>query len=205
MCRPCRPSPSPPDPVVSGLSNPSGSGFGGAYGFNGGIHIGQNHGFRAFRYDLNDRLGSLVYDYEWQPGVNRAVCARDTLFEKDPKPCPFPSKACSHGFYAYYGEDYFQPHWAKKVCILNGVIDGFGRCVIGDKGYRSEYATLVAFCKPFRVDTAYCEAMDMEPELIEQHVCRQLEQRFPQVPIFDSVAELRNVIPLPGRPPRNAA
>jgi hypothetical protein len=180
-----------------------GHGFNGAMGFNGNIQVAQNHGFRGFRYNVDGSFTSLVFDYDWQPGVNRAVCAANTSFSKPARECPFPHKGCSHGFYAYYDEDYYRPGWARELCIVNGVINGFGRCVIGDKGYRSEYATVVAFVRPFRIDADFCKRLDLDPHQAETWVCEQLERRFPTVPIFDSVEELKAVIPLPGRPPRN--
>ena len=183
---------------------PDGSGFHGAYGFNGDILIAQNHGFRAFRFDADgDNLMSLVFDYEWQPGANRAVCATSNGFNKPARDCPFPHKGCSHGFYAYYGEDYFDSYFTDDECIVNGVVNGYGRCVIGDKGYRSEYANLVALARPLRIGDDFRRQLRMTEHEAEAYVCAALERKFPTVPIFPSMAELRKAIPLPGRPPRN--
>lgn len=175
------------------LNDPDGSGFYGAAGFNGDIQVAQNHGFRAFRYNLDDTLTSLVYDYEWVDGVNRAVCATTPNWDKPARSCPFPNKRCSHGFYAYYGEDYYPVSDEEDGVVVHGIIDGFGRCVIGDKGYRSEYATLVAFLRPQQNGSRVTAA----------DVCAALERKYPTVPIFDNVLELKAAIPLPGRPPRN--
>jgi hypothetical protein len=181
-----------------------GAGFGGAYGFNGNIQVVQNHGFRAFRYNPDDSLTSLIYDYEWTDGVNRAVCATSATWKKPAKECPFPHKGCSHGFYAYYDEDYYGTGITRGIAVVNGVIDGYGRCVIGSKGYRSEYAALVAFVRPFAIDDTFLRMLRLERPQAELHVVAALERKFPTVPIFDNVDELRKVVPLPGRPPRNA-
>ena len=176
------------------LNAPEGNGFFGAQGFNGDIIVAQNHGFRAFRFTPSAELLSLVYDYPWTPGVNRSVCAIGTAWNKPGRQCPFPNKRCSHGFYAYYGEDYYPSHVDPSDGLaINGVINGYGRCVIGDKGYRSEYADIVALIRPHGSPLAVSRA------------CFELERKFPTVPIFDSALELKAAIPLPGRPPRNTA
>lgn len=186
------------------LNEPGGAGFYGAHGFNGNIQVAQNHGFRAFRFAADDSLRSLVYDYQWTDGINRAVCARTTTWNKPAAPCPFPNKRCSHGFYAYYDEDYYPVSFDGNTIIVSGVIDGFGRCVIGEKGYRSEYARLVALVSPLRYSRSVLSDMKLTSQALEERVNSTMERLFPTVPIFDSVEELRKVIPLPGRPPRNA-
>lgn len=191
-----------------GLDLPdSTSRYNGAAGFNGNIVIARNHGFRAFRFHPEGRLSSLVFTQcSWQPGVNHAVHEHRGFIKPGRKPsnCPFPNKGCSHGFYAYYGEDYFERgHYNNGTVRVDGVIDGFGRCVIGDKGYRSEYAVIIAFVKPYTIAGDYQRAVDLEDHDIDRLVTAYLEDAFPAVPIFDSIADLKALIPLDGRPPRN--
>ena len=186
------------------LNEPGGTGFYGARGFNGDILVTQNYGFRGFRFEPeDDSLRSLVYDYVWDDGINHAVCARTTTWSRPPTGCPFPNKRCSHGFYAYYKEDYY-PVSFNKAILLSGVINGFGRCVIGNDGYRSEYASLVALASPLRATNNLLRALDLTPTELSDRVTKAMERRFPTVPIFDTVEELRAVFPLTGRPPRNS-
>lgn len=191
-----------------GLETPGGKpNFNGAAGFNGNIVVARNHGFRAFRYHPEGRLSSLVFDKaNWTAGVNHAVHL-NRGFQSRPEQsstCPFPHKGCSHGFYAYYDEDYFEPTMYNSGSVrIDGVIDGFGRCVIGDKGYRAEYAVIIAFVKPYTIACDFQRKINLEADEIERLVTKFLEEKFPAAPIFDSVDDLKAVIPLDGRPPRN--
>jgi hypothetical protein len=201
-----------------GLDLPPGGSYQGASGFNGNIIVTRNHGFRAFRWRPvkwdspggEARLTSLVFtDHEWHPGVNHSV--HETGFGHmgakmpDRSGCPFPHMGCSHGYYAYYDIDHFDSgNYNNHSVRVDGVVDGFGRCVIGDLGYRSEYAVIVAFTKPYLIDETLKAKLDLDDDQIEPLVDRWLQRAFPQVPLFGSLDALKRMIPLDGRPPRNA-
>lgn len=75
------------------------------------------------------------WHYEWQPGVNIARCRRmEDPIQEHRSPC----SECGCGFWAYWAS--YDAVWGELV----GVIEGYGKTLIGDKGFRCEKAKILA-------------------------------------------------------------
>lgn len=179
------------------------------------------------------RIASTNWACEWEPGINRAECLAGIKYvdtkqcQEDFHPdhwkhtpecprrdkCENPNSGCSCGFYAYYAEEYwsrtgapiwFAPPNSQAKVFVCGIIEGFGRCVIGNKGFRSSQAVISAFAFPvFQSWGTALTEYRAAPEDVQQRVRDGLRSRFPNVPIFDSTEQMFKVIPLTGRPRPN--
>lgn len=114
-------------------------------------------GFRAFEivdqgYDhLRGTLaGIFKRNYHWSPGVNAARCLYPGRQPTDivggrEHGLLTPVPECDCGFWAYANGDHI-------VCVhgpaVLGIIEGWGRMVIGPHGFRSQYARIVALSFP---------------------------------------------------------
>jgi hypothetical protein len=54
---------------------------------------------------------------------------------------------CACGFYAYHSGDVYYAT-AGPGCRVQGVIEGYGRMILGTKGYRAQKARILAICGP---------------------------------------------------------
>lgn len=96
----------------------------------------------------------------WERGVNQAVC-------KATAPCApesVPRRPCGCGFWAYW-----QPEAVDRSGV-SGVVEGFGRTLIGTRGFRAEKARIVALTKPavgrLLLDTVYAELLTWQTKKI---------------------------------------
>lgn len=79
----------------------------------------------------------------WKPGENTARCARFLSLHAIDEPHEVPDESCACGFWAYWAvPDALNPH-NFGVPVL-GVIEGYGRTLIGDKGFRCARARITA-------------------------------------------------------------
>jgi hypothetical protein len=133
-------------------------------------------GFRAFAIDDSDgavdplavRYGGPTFgnwkisrgalrgiykrEYRWGAGINDAVCLLPPqAFQMRPdgtvkvEPHAVVHPACDCGFWAYTnGEHYLSV--GQPACL--GIIEGWGRMVIGPDGFRAQHARIVALCFP---------------------------------------------------------
>lgn len=141
-------------------------------------------GIRAFTIDRLGRLGSPSYPTIFRPGENVAECRKneggsfsrlnramlhsfyspptfyfdDRLLStekgarveaKEPEHRPG-DIGCACGWYAYYdgSNEYRSP------TRISAVVEGYGKCTLGERGFRAEKARLVALFKPGRHVTA---------------------------------------------------
>lgn len=127
-------------------------------------------GVRAFDVDGLGRLVGPTYPQVFKPGENVAGCfvgsaftkrshsfeaALDRLNGKKATPVsPAPARPqhqvgnvnCGCGFYAYFdGSNTYGQH--DRV---TAVVEGYGVCTVGDRGFRAEKARLVALVDPAR-------------------------------------------------------
>lgn len=106
------------------------------------LHLGTIHGVRSFRLDPKGRLkpvGMTDY-YTWKPGENRAKCIGGRNHRAGQLNC-----AC--GFYAYWdGEN--SRHVGFNDYQVEGVIEAWGLITVGTRGFRAEYAKIVALVIP---------------------------------------------------------
>lgn len=152
-------------------------------------------------------LSSLVQHYDWTEGLNRARCLlsetqRASNRLRNIPECQYPTKRCSCGFYAYYEVDQWSQHpaFAGKFQRVHGVIEGYGRCVVGSKGFRAENALIVALLIPDVADISKHWAGERTPEEARQDVIDILTAKFPTVPLFESRDVMLANTPLMGKP-----
>jgi hypothetical protein len=103
----------------------------------------------------------------WQPGFNTAVClgsaghvaraspaARRILGFLDDQVTadhgPIPDPDCGCGFWAYWALEVL-PMTQQMTCPVLGVIEGDEDSTIGDRGFRSARARIVALCPQFTI------------------------------------------------------
>ncbi len=83
------------------------------------------------------------FGYVWEPGENLAVCKHECgCFYSHPSSPPpdhlVPDEDCGCGFWGYWTDT--KPGWAT----VTGVIEGYGRTLLGNRGFRSEKARIRA-------------------------------------------------------------
>lgn len=206
--------------------------FAGAHGFGASEDypewvVAANNGFRIWKVIDPDTgtLQSTNQSYNWTPGVNASRCMasprwldRDACKEalhpdtwahtpacpRHPE-CEYPTKDCSCGFYAYFAPEWWSGGYTQQHPVVCGIVEGFGRCVIGDKGFRASRVLVVAFALPVRFGVNAWgyggSSVDASPEF-QERVRAGLLARFPTVPVFDSPEAMLERIPLTGRPDR---
>ena len=108
-------------------------------------------GFRLWTTDGDGTLQSLVIGWDWQPGINRASCAKG-WYERKPKwqlPHRVPAKRCQCGFHAYHRLEGVREHAAglhrnlHLDCVV-GAVAGWGNLQVHPDGFRSEYCQILA-------------------------------------------------------------
>jgi hypothetical protein len=177
-----------------------------------------NNGYRSWelRHDRElvapsdpdvHEFGSLVQHYVWTEGLNRARCLLSESEKASRKlrnlpACEYPTKRCACGFYAYYEVDQWSQHPASagKFQRIHGVIEGFGRCVIGSKGFRAESAVIVGLLIPEPIDISRHWAGERSSNEAREDIVDILRAKFPSVPLFDTREALLANTPLMGRP-----
>lgn len=101
-------------------------------------------------------LKPIFAHFEYKDGENVAECdvqARSSMItsyglsaSRHPR---VPDKMCSCGFYAYWenaaGRDHSTMGYYDK---LVGIVEAYGKCLVGDQGFRSEKSRLVALVLP---------------------------------------------------------
>lgn len=166
-------------------------------------------------------LSSLFHTYYWDAGVNVATCQMRPQLSKrcggvtaehthGPEcyftaGCPgLISKDCDCGFWAYTnGENHFHTYprsigkpagsWGgvARIGQIAGIIEGFGKCVIGPRGFRCEKARIRALILPISVNPRYStDPEDQMPVVdvkqIEARLAERLLAAYPDVPVFGS-------------------
>lgn len=140
------------------------------------LAVGTTKGLRAFDVDSLGRLTGVTHKAVWRPGENVAECRRSrrtpqcakahddmiSMFAYhgakprmpagwphtpqcfDSTPCLGLEPNCECGFYAFYNgaNDY------RQSSRVSAVIEGYGRTVVGTRGFRAEKAKIVALCLP---------------------------------------------------------
>lgn len=112
---------------------------------------------------------------------------------------PVPGPGCRCGFYAFNqaSRDYEQPSG------VHGVIQGYGRVVIGTRGFRAEKAKIVALTTESRTRTFLERIAGLRAPLIDPVIAEaQLRFRFPDVPIFPTFKAMVGEFP-PDPPEKN--
>lgn len=128
----------------------------------------ENEEYAARSQQFSYLIGA--YRGEWEDGRLEAACkvngTGSLFFDAERKDHVVPANGCGCGFWAYFRQDLqmaevlfnsdTRPRVVQeaymgvdtvKVPIL-GVVEGTGRTVIGEKGFRSQHAKIKALCLP---------------------------------------------------------
>ena len=121
-----------------------------------GFASGLVRGLRSFQTNPDGMLTGVVHRQIWFPGETPAYCLKSVYTEiyaegygTDLTHIDFPPPDhemtdCEHGLYAYYnGENYYAKASEDRIA---GVIEGYGKVVIGKSGFRAMKASIVALC-----------------------------------------------------------
>lgn len=127
---------------------------------------GSLFGMRAFGVTKRGQLVGPSFSTVWKDGENEAVCMQfrePDLYGFDPTTAhPFrpplkvrlnhlahmhkvANQECGCGFYAYYrGVNDYHRSWT-----IQGIIEGYGTCTVGPRGFRCSKAKIVALVNPW--------------------------------------------------------
>lgn len=155
-----------------------------------GFSAGAVQGARAWNIDDDGWLVGVMRPQVWVPGENHAECRRFVLppvrsviingssvpvtvspGRVSVEPAEHPIQDCGHGFYAFYegSNDYGRP------ARVSGVIQGYGKTVIGSRGFRCMKARILA--------------ITFGDEVSEQQRAK-VTANYPGSPVFDSFDEM---------------
>ena len=134
---------------------------------------------------------------EWQPGVNEAACLAGLAGPRAHED-PLPSAGCGCGFWAYWS--LAQHNMARPgELLVAGVIEGWGRTRIGERGFRCATARILALCLPFTIsapvpctDRAALDWAQAWMAVIED----RLAETYPGVTVFSDQAAMLAKFPL---------
>lgn len=99
---------------------------------------GAVQGLRGWDVDSYGRLYSLSFRYVWTPGENVSEC-KERYSCTDLRHC-----SSGHGFYGFHNHKQSFKSGEIGYARVYGVIRGYGKTVVGTKGFRSEKAEIVA-------------------------------------------------------------
>lgn len=162
-------------------------------------------------------LKSTNWDYAWKVGVNTSShMASGRTFPTHltggvtmvtGKVCEYPTTECSCGFYAYHGEHYWwdSGYPTGQGPMMAGVIEGFGRMVVASKGFRAGKAVILALAAPIVVKQQWLDANRMTAEEATVRVRESVQDRYWNVPIYDTIPELLAAHPLRETPKQESA
>lgn len=163
------------------------------------LALGQLYGLRFWHTRRGAKPDVTLYGCwlrDWHQGVNSARCfsAAETAKRQGEKTevshqeHQSPDLGCGCGFWAYWDNaaGSYTEYNGRQVDVT-GVIRGFGKTIIGSKGFRCEKAEILGLC----VNSIFC---DKVPGRLKEHVSA-LSVRY-SVPVFFSVPELLETFPL---------
>jgi hypothetical protein len=122
-------------------------------GFDGHVEdfelaLGHVTGVRGFKVDDLGRLTGVTIREVFRPGPNTATCVNG---------CGTKNLAnCSCGYYAYFGQDGEKYFYSAEI---GAIIRGYGRTIVGTKGFRAEKADLLALFPMETVPAARAKAV----------------------------------------------
>lgn len=143
------------------------------------LAVGDVTGMRVWNIDAWGRLTGVTHPAVWTPGENVALCRRAdasyVYYDREAPKCPgLADPSCGCGFWAYhYGG-------ADHSGDVTGVVSGYGKTTIGEKGFRCEKARILAVCV----------------EGLPLFKARLLARNYPDVVQYPSVDEMLAAHPL---------
>lgn len=116
---------------------------------------GTLRGIRAFSVTSTGGLTGVVHKQAWSAEVNVAQCMKPKVSFFVPsngveREHELVSLGCACGMYAYFdgSNDYIHDRWHTHNSAIAGVIEGWGKCVVGTRGFRCEKAIIKALVVP---------------------------------------------------------
>lgn len=178
----------------------------GEHGFNDrGFALGMVRGLRSFMVAPDGRVTGCMFRQAWTPGENRAVCHRGYVnpwderfvgvmrpetFEgrPDPNDREHEFRECSCGWWAYWGE---RNTYAGEGRVA-GVIEGYGRTIVGSRGFRSARARIAALTipegvSPFSLAVSFLSLFDAPKAPSFSEIGALVSAQYPGVPVYRSV------------------
>lgn len=126
----------------------------------------------------------------WDTGESSYLEDDQLVFDVKPSHAP-PHERCGCGFYAYLDPDDEQAAASIASYYVVGIIKGYGRTLIGTKGFRCEKAEIMAVLDPRAAPSAYFQGSDWVREAYES-----LRTNYPDVVILPTRKELIEFAPL---------
>jgi len=138
-------------------------------------------GSRAWIIRDSGTLSGVYHRVPWSAGLNLAECLPTPGVGDGPH--ELVGIDCECGFYAYHdgSNDYWQDRVGWTDYRVAGIIEGWGRCVVGLRGFRCEKAEIRAL---------------VVPEDVDDVLMGRIRSRYPDVPWFDTQAEAVAAFPL---------
>lgn len=155
------------------------------------LAMGQAYGIRVWRVDKWGRLTGWTHKEVWTPGENVAKCLRAeasaTGFYDGPT-CTGVGPDCSCGFWAYHdgAADY-----GDESGVV-GIIKGYGKTVVGERGFRCEKAEIVAVAFP----KCPCNCLTCEPPHAQSRAAEmRVRRNYSDAAFFGSVDAMVEAFP----------
>lgn len=165
--------------------------------------VATNTGMRRwYIMDTSRPLRSMSFPYYWN-GRGPHVSQMGSYNLKDAWEPDYPRVGNSVGFYAYYKRDQYIGYADGAKWRIGGVVEGYGRTVVGTKGFRSERAVILGFSlgdlanladEQFGLSSYHTTPSEKET------ITEYLERYYPTVPVFKTTEEMLALIPLSTKP-----
>lgn len=127
------------------------------------------------------------YEITWNDGSTE-VLTEIKFATTESEPHEAPDEDCVCGFYAYAEPSHEDARLPRGSQLVQGIVRGSGRTLIGTKGFRCEKAEIIALLDPTRGGKKTADWR------LEQR--GKLERIYPDVPLLASHAELVEFAPL---------
>lgn len=162
--------------------------------------VGSNTGMRRwFIRSWGQPLRSITWPYYWHGRGPHGATYAD-YGSQDNWRSGVPSIGNQLGFYAYYEPDRYVGFDDGNLYRVGGLIEGYGRCVVGTKGFRAEKAVILAFNLDDLTEMGAGFLQSPAGDIGKEEVRGYLERWYPTVPIFNTFQEMTALIPLSSKP-----
>ena len=176
------------------------------------FYAGSLFGMRSFgvRGEGPDApLTSLFHSHFWSSDTNTAICMMQPRLKQScggnhggtlghveacyvELRCPgLVSQDCDCGFWAYTNgqNDYHSNRWGGigREAHIRGIIEGFGKCVVGPRGFRCEKARLRALILPLAPNVTNDKVKAMSKSAVEARMdwlTKRVRSFYPNIPVF---------------------
>lgn len=184
-----------------------------------GSLIGQRT-WGCHNYKDGIHLRSLFYEKFWDEGINIAECLVKPILKSScvhtqhgidipmghgtdcyvDGTCGLVDKNCACGFWAYTdstAERYYESYaGSASDMYVTGIVEGFGKCVVGPKGFRAEKCIIRALVLPGKYSQRVWSQPNEDRETIDRRIINGLSICYPDLPILPNVETLLREYPL---------